>query len=483
MKKLILTLFTIIAVISLHAQCNSNPYLSSGSGGTVYFSDSSSIDSSWSTNYSVSYLWDFRDGFTSTQQNPCHTYGDLSTLVSGTYVTLTVTYLDSVTGNFCQDIDSVVVYFWINPCVYGNLQISASGNNLSANHSYSINVCSNVYPNSYLWSNGDTTQTISVANSGTYTCVVTSNVGCVYTASYTYNGSLTPTFNCGQMDIFEANDDYNIVSFQSSYVNNNTFPDLIDSLSFWDVFDASGINIGLYPMMYQGVPSTFSVQNLGFNGQPSDSLYVCYNAYLYDSLYQHNIWASPPQGSICSSCEWFNWNGTKWTNNSVSTPPIFSLCDSLDVSILYSSVDSIVLGSNLYSLGFTGSATYSWSEWVISPSPTGSTGVVDTNSTPSFSVNIGDTSIFILQINTIDNNGTSSTCLVPTLVYYTAGSWVSLKTTQPGVTAVDFTNQNTKSRKLIKVIDILGRETNILKNTILFYMYNDGTIEKKYISE
>ena len=125
MKKLILTLFAIITVISLHAQCNSNPYLSSGSGGTVYFSDSSSIDSSWSTNYSVSYLWDFRDGFTSTQQNPCHTYGDLSTLVSGTYVTLTVTYLDSVTGNFCQDIDSVVVYFWINPCVYGNLQISA----------------------------------------------------------------------------------------------------------------------------------------------------------------------------------------------------------------------------------------------------------------------------------------------------------------------------------------------------------------------
>ena len=30
----------------------------------------------------VSYLWDFRDGFISTQQNPCHTYGDLSTLVS-----------------------------------------------------------------------------------------------------------------------------------------------------------------------------------------------------------------------------------------------------------------------------------------------------------------------------------------------------------------------------------------------------------------
>ena len=43
------------------------------------------------------------------------------------------------------------------------------------------------------------------------------------------------------MDIFEANNDYNVVSFQSDYLNNNNlFPELIDSLSFWDVFDAGG---------------------------------------------------------------------------------------------------------------------------------------------------------------------------------------------------------------------------------------------------
>ena len=43
-------------------------------------------------------------------------------------------------------------------------QISASGNNLTANQSYSnsITVCPNVYPNSFLWSNGDTNQTINV---------------------------------------------------------------------------------------------------------------------------------------------------------------------------------------------------------------------------------------------------------------------------------------------------------------------------------
>ena len=397
---------------------------------------------------------------------------------------MTVTYFDSTTFNFCQDIDSVAVYLWINPCVYGDLQISASGNNLTASHSYSINVCSNVYPNTFLWSTGDTSQTITVNTPGTYTCTVTSNVGCVYNTSYTYNGSLNPTFDCNQMDIFETNNDYNIVSFQSSYINNNTLPELIDSLSFWDVFDASGINIGLYPMMWQGSPANFSVQNVGFNGLPSDSLYVCYNAYLYDSLYQHDLWASPPQGSLCSSCEWLTWNGSIWTANSVSPPPSFVFCDSLEVAIISSSVDSITLGTNLLNLGFSGSAFYSWSEWVISPSPSGSTGYIDTNVTPSFSVNIGDTSIYILQLTTVDNNGISSTCLIPTLVYYSSGVWIALRTTEPGsATGLDFTSQFSQSKKLLRIIDHLGRESEILKNKILFYIYDDGTIEQKIILE
>ena len=267
MKKLILTLFTVIAFINVQAQCTSNPYLSSVSGGTVYFSDSSTVSSSFSTNYSVSYLWNFGDGFTSTQQSPCHTYGDLSNVTFPLYATLSITYLDSTTFNFCQDIDSVQVILFINPCVYGDLQIAANGNSLSANLSYSTPVC-NIDPYTYLWSNGDTNQTTTATSAGTYSCTVTTAVGCVYTTSYTYNGSLNLTFDCSQMDIFEANNDLYTPSFQSSYlVLNNLFPELIDSLSFWDVYDASGNNIGLYPMIWQGAPSTFAVQN-GLNGGP-----------------------------------------------------------------------------------------------------------------------------------------------------------------------------------------------------------------------
>ena len=38
-------------------------------------------------------------------------------------------------------------------------------------------------------------------------------------------------------------------------------------------------------------------------------------------------------------------------------------------------------------------------------------------------------------------------------------------------------------RRLLKIIDILGRETKPTINTSLFYIYDDGTVEKKLIIE
>ena len=49
------------------------------------------------------------------------------------------------------------------------------------------------------------------------------------------------------------------------------------------------------------------------------------------------------------------------------------------------------------------------------------------------------------------------------------------------VTLVDEVNSD--SKKLIKIVDILGRETFPKNNEILFYIYEDGTIDKIYIKE
>ncbi|MBT3612302.1 MAG: hypothetical protein HN522_05120, partial [Flavobacteriales bacterium] len=40
-----------------------------------------------------------------------------------------------------------------------------------------------------------------------------------------------------------------------------------------------------------------------------------------------------------------------------------------------------------------------------------------------------------------------------------------------------------ENRKLLRIVDILGRETTDNKDEVLFYIYDDGTVEKKIIIE
>jgi hypothetical protein len=44
-------------------------------------------------------------------------------------------------------------------------------------------------------------------------------------------------------------------------------------------------------------------------------------------------------------------------------------------------------------------------------------------------------------------------------------------------------NEIDKSRNVIEIIDLLGRESNGMKNQFLFYIYDDGTVEKKVVIE
>lgn len=47
-----------------------------------------------------------------------------------------------------------------------------------------------------------------------------------------------------------------------------------------------------------------------------------------------------------------------------------------------------------------------------------------------------------------------------------------------GTSSVD---EVTKNKDLVKIIDQLGRETKRTKNSPMFYIYNDGTTEKRVI--
>ena len=48
---------------------------------------------------------------------------------------------------------------------------------------------------------------------------------------------------------------------------------------------------------------------------------------------------------------------------------------------------------------------------------------------------------------------------------------------------ISSTNNITLEKKLISIIDLLGRKTNFKKNTPLIYIYDNGTIEKKIVGE
>ena len=64
------------------------------------------------------------------------------------------------------------------------------------------------------------------------------------------------------------------------------------------------------------------------------------------------------------------------------------------------------------------------------------------------------------------------------------GQYSSLSSCQAACNTTDINIiDNSEKRILIKIIDILGRETSINSNVILFFIYENGTVERKMILE
>ena len=97
----------------------------------------------------------------------------------------------------------------------------------------------------------------------------------------------------------------------------------------------------------------------------------------------------------------------------------------------------------------------------------------------------------------LPTNGNSINCLFEDKIYWMTGEYpsgtpwgrwefVTGDYSNPGVdlnvvlAVDDFTYQK---KELVKIIDILGRETSFKNNNLLFYIYSDGSTERKYISK
>jgi hypothetical protein len=87
-------------------------------------------------------------------------------------------------------------------------------------------------------------------------------------------------------------------------------------------------------------------------------------------------------------------------------------------------------------------------------------------------------------------NGNSINCLFEDQLYWETGaatpwgSWTFIHN-NPGVdlnTPTGIDDFVVENKRLVKVVDLLGRETNQI-NQPLFFIYDDGTVEKKIILE
>jgi hypothetical protein len=358
MKKIILntllaTICLLITSYSLKAQCQADfSYMQNGP--TTIFTDLSTVSPSWSTNYSVSWLWDFGDGNTSTQQNPIHTYSN------GIYAPcLTVTYFDSTIINYCISVycDSILI-----------------GNGPSAS-----------------WDCGTSGCFDPGTGNGQYSSLSSCQAACTVTPSWDCNPNTLGCFDPGT-----GNGQYStLASCQSA----------CSVTPSWDCGP-----FGCYD------PGT----GLG-------------------------------QYSTLSSCQ------------SVCSTGLGLLCD------------SIVVSGSQFQLTMQVNNFNSIIDYWITIAPDGTLLGEDSmwNMHNVYNSNLAgipyDT--IITCINYQDFTG-MNTCCVEWIWDASSGVWARMSTT----TSI---NQVENYKELIKVVDVLGKESMIDLNKILFFIYNDGTIEKK----
>jgi len=367
MKRLLLTIMSVLTIFFAQAQCQADfSYIQNGT--TTIFTDLSTINSGWSTNYSVTWEWDFGDGTISTQQNPVHTYAN-----NGIYTPcLTVVFFDSVIINTCVSVycDSILI-----------------GNSIPS--SWDCNPVTGCYdPGTGL---------------GQYTSLASCQAVC---------GNPTPSWDCPV----------------------NTLGGCYDP----------GTGLGQYT-------SLAACQVVCGNTTPS---WDCGATGCYDPGTGLGTYTS------LAACQ------------AVCVITISNPCDSMTLVSTGGSPQTILLAEVPISF-------MDINYW-ITTAPDGTVLGEDSllNSHQIFNnMNNGQPYDTInICITYIDNNA-FNTCCVTWIWDVTLAVWAKMGSVT-SIGEIDLFD-----KKLIKVVDILGRENGGGKNKPLFHIYDDGTVEKKIIIE
>ena len=363
MKKLLLTAAAALIILFAQAQCQSDfSYIDNGP--TTIFTDLSTINPSWSTNYSVTWDWDLGDGNSSTQQNPTHTYAIPGPNNGWYWVCLIVTYYDSTMINTCTSVscDSIFV-----------------GNSIPA--SWDCNPATGCYD--------------PFTGLGQYTSLAACQAVC---------GTPTPSWDC---DVNSFAGCYDPGTGLGQYTSFASCDSVCGSVSpSWDCDPTTGCydpgtGLGAYTSLttcqvmcqLQIVSPCDSIDIVGSQSQLT--MEVMSGTNVNSPLY---IVTTDPNGYIVGE-DSLTWIHDAW--------PIMALTDSIITCITY--------------------------------------------------------------VNGVD----TLTCCVE--FFWNGSFWAKIGS----ITSVG--EIGSFDKKLIKVVDMLGRETSINSNQTLFLIYEDGTIEKRYI--
>ena len=366
MKKLLLTVSAVLIILFAQAQQCQADFSYMQNGPTTIFTDLSTISSGWSTNYSVTWDWDFGDGNSSTQQNPTHSYTN-----NGIYWTcLMVTYFDSTTINSCTSFycDSVLI-----------------GNSIPAS-----------------W---DCNPTVGCFDPGTGLGQYTSLSSCQAVC-----GNPTPSWDCspnsllGCYDPGTGNGQYNSLAACQAVCGIPTPSWNCNSTGCYD----PGTGMGQYT-----------------------TLAAC-QAICVSTV-----------SNACDSMTLVSTGGSPQTILVAEVPISF-----MDIHYwITTASDGTVLGEDSL-----------WNSHQIFNNMN--------NGQPYDTINI--------CITYIDNN-VFNTCCVTWIWDTNLGAWAKMGS-MTSIGEIDLSD-----KKLIKVVDVIGRQTSINSNQTLFFIYEDGTIEKRYI--
>ena len=138
--------------------------------------------------------------------------------------------------------------------------------------------------------------------------------------------------------------------------------------------------------------------------------------------------------------------------------PAFEVFDAVNTSVISGPTNPTQFQTVTYSVLSSSGSTYDWT--VIG-------GVIQSG--------VGTNSIGIMW----DNYGTFSLTVIETDINGCLGEEITIIVSII-ISSIEEVN-NTKILK--KITDVLGRETNKKHNTTLFYIYDDGTLEKKITIE